>query len=316
MAEASKAATDSDISELRKVLAAQHGKSRQRKYDCIIGASGGLDSSYVIYLAKQRLGLNPLVVSYDHGFSHEWAFDNLKAVCKTLGVEYRILRSARRHDFKFVRSIVRMLKHPDAYWGVCLFCHYVYPAAVSKTALAEDIPIILTSKNVYESHLHLSIPFRLSFMARALLKTGIRKLPLMLCHLMAATVHLMSLKLEFYTPPVTNLLRWLPSSPLITINITKYVDWDIDSMLEILTTEAGWRPPPHPSLSMRFDCRIEDGFMNHTYKRATGLTVHGIIANNLIHGRGRSKHTLQEAVEYYDSIIDETRKQLMRGLKI
>ncbi|MDY6896108.1 MAG: N-acetyl sugar amidotransferase, partial [Thermotogota bacterium] len=36
----------------------------KNKYDCIIGASGGFDSTYVIYIVKKFMGLNPLVVKY------------------------------------------------------------------------------------------------------------------------------------------------------------------------------------------------------------------------------------------------------------
>jgi len=64
--------TTSDISELRSI-----GKKLKEKtpgkYDCVISASGGFDSSYIIYAAKKLLNLNPLVVKYDYGFNHEIA---------------------------------------------------------------------------------------------------------------------------------------------------------------------------------------------------------------------------------------------------
>ena len=39
-----------------------------KKYDCIVGVSGGKDSSYLLYLVKEKLGLRPLAVHYDNGF--------------------------------------------------------------------------------------------------------------------------------------------------------------------------------------------------------------------------------------------------------
>src|SRR4030095_4033927 len=48
----------------------RHGKGKE--YDCIIGISGGADSSYVAYLAKQK-GLRPLVVHMDNGWDSEKA---------------------------------------------------------------------------------------------------------------------------------------------------------------------------------------------------------------------------------------------------
>jgi hypothetical protein len=43
-----------------------HGKGRE--HDCIIGVSGGTDSTYLLYMAKQ-LGLRPLAVHFDNGWN-------------------------------------------------------------------------------------------------------------------------------------------------------------------------------------------------------------------------------------------------------
>jgi hypothetical protein len=50
-----------ELRDIAKQIKSQAG-SRNQKYDCIIGASGGFDSTYVVYLAKMVLGLNPLVL--------------------------------------------------------------------------------------------------------------------------------------------------------------------------------------------------------------------------------------------------------------
>jgi N-acetyl sugar amidotransferase len=59
-----------------------HGKSR--KYDCILGISGGVDSSYVAYLAHVH-GLKPLVVHFDNGWNSELAVKNIHSICQRLG---------------------------------------------------------------------------------------------------------------------------------------------------------------------------------------------------------------------------------------
>jgi N-acetyl sugar amidotransferase len=50
-----------------------------RKYDCVIGLSGGLDSSYTVYLAW-RHGLNALVVHIDNGWNTDLTEENIKRV--------------------------------------------------------------------------------------------------------------------------------------------------------------------------------------------------------------------------------------------
>ena len=44
-------------------------KGKNKKYDCVIGVSGGVDSSYTLYLAIKKLDLRPLVVHLDNGWN-------------------------------------------------------------------------------------------------------------------------------------------------------------------------------------------------------------------------------------------------------
>jgi len=63
-------------------------KSGQGKeYDCIIGLSGGVDSSYAAYICKQK-GLRVLAVHMDNGWNSEEAVLNIKSIAKTLQVDY------------------------------------------------------------------------------------------------------------------------------------------------------------------------------------------------------------------------------------
>lgn len=62
-----------------------------KKYDCIVGVSGGLDSSYVIYLGYQY-GLRMLAVHIDDGLDTEIAKQNIKNLCEKAGVEMVYIR--------------------------------------------------------------------------------------------------------------------------------------------------------------------------------------------------------------------------------
>jgi N-acetyl sugar amidotransferase len=59
---------------------------RGKKYDCVVGVSGGCDSSYVLYLAKQ-LGLRPLAVHFDNTWNSTTATENIRNVLKALDVD-------------------------------------------------------------------------------------------------------------------------------------------------------------------------------------------------------------------------------------
>lgn len=76
---------------------------RGKRYDCIVGVSGGADSAYALYLAKQ-LGLRPLAVHMDNGWNSELAVNNIENLVRKLDVdlythvvewrEYRALQQA------------------------------------------------------------------------------------------------------------------------------------------------------------------------------------------------------------------------------
>lgn len=56
-------------------------------FDCIIGLSGGLDSSYVSYIAKERMGLRPLLFHVDAGWNTHQAVGNIEKLVDGLGLD-------------------------------------------------------------------------------------------------------------------------------------------------------------------------------------------------------------------------------------
>jgi len=60
---------------------------RKKKYDSILGISGGMDSSYVAYLVWKN-GLRTLLVHMDNGWDSELAVKNIEHIVKTTGLDY------------------------------------------------------------------------------------------------------------------------------------------------------------------------------------------------------------------------------------
>jgi N-acetyl sugar amidotransferase len=59
---------------------------RGKEYDCIVGVSGGVDSTYVAHLVKQH-GLRPLAIHLDNGWNSELAVKNIERVLRTLDID-------------------------------------------------------------------------------------------------------------------------------------------------------------------------------------------------------------------------------------
>ena len=61
-------------------------KGKGKEYDCVIGVSGGVDSTYVAYLVK-KLGLRPLAVHMDNGWDSELAVNNIEQFLAKLDID-------------------------------------------------------------------------------------------------------------------------------------------------------------------------------------------------------------------------------------
>jgi N-acetyl sugar amidotransferase len=71
---------------LDEIFARIKNEGKNKEYDCIIGLSGGVDSSYLAYIAVNK-GLRPLVVHVDCGWNSEQAVKNVENIVKKLGIE-------------------------------------------------------------------------------------------------------------------------------------------------------------------------------------------------------------------------------------
>lgn len=72
--------------ELAKIAEKIKASGKNQTYDCIVGVSGGIDSSYVAYLTK-KLGLKPLAVHLDNGWNSELAVNNIEKILNQLGID-------------------------------------------------------------------------------------------------------------------------------------------------------------------------------------------------------------------------------------
>jgi N-acetyl sugar amidotransferase len=84
---------------------------KNRKYDCIVGVSGGTDSCYLLYIAKQS-GLRPLAVNLDNGFSSKTAVENIKKVTNALIIDLETYVI----DYEEVKAVLRAYLKASLPW--------------------------------------------------------------------------------------------------------------------------------------------------------------------------------------------------------
>jgi N-acetyl sugar amidotransferase len=81
-----RAQTANDTS-LKQITAKIQSSGKGRDFDCIIGMSGGIDSSYLVFVAKEIMGLNPLVFHVDAGWNSQVAVNNIERMVDGLGLD-------------------------------------------------------------------------------------------------------------------------------------------------------------------------------------------------------------------------------------
>lgn len=132
-----------DSKKLENFLKQIKQKRKNFEYDCIIGVSGGVDSSYVAYLLKRVHGLNPLAVHLDNGWNSELAVSNVENIMKILEIDLitHVLdwNEFRDIQISFLKSSISNVEMPTdhAIWAILI-----------KTAAKMKIPYIIAGNNV------------------------------------------------------------------------------------------------------------------------------------------------------------------------
>ena len=73
--------------ELERIVERIKRQGKRREFDCIMGVSGGIDSSYLMYVAKEQFGLRPLVFHVDAGWNSQEAVNNIERLVDGLGLD-------------------------------------------------------------------------------------------------------------------------------------------------------------------------------------------------------------------------------------
>jgi N-acetyl sugar amidotransferase len=118
----------------------QDGKSRD--FDCIIGLSGGLDSSYAAYVAKEIMGLKPLIFHVDAGWNTQQAVGNIEKIVNGLNLDLytEVINWEEMKDLQvaFLRSQIPDQDLPQ---------DYAFFSGLYKFARKHKIKYVLTGSN-------------------------------------------------------------------------------------------------------------------------------------------------------------------------
>jgi len=127
---------------IRDIVKKIKDTGRRSKYDCLIGVSGGVDSSYVAYLVKE-LGLRPLAVHMDNGWDSIEAVENIKNICNKLDIDYQSY-ILNWHEFKDIQISILRSSIPE----VEIPTDVAIAATLHKVAAENSVKYIISGGNL------------------------------------------------------------------------------------------------------------------------------------------------------------------------
>jgi len=203
---------------VERIKSAGQGKP----YDCVIGISGGVDSTYLAYQAV-KLGLRPLAVHFDSGWNSELAVDNIHNLVSKLGLDLVTdvvdWREMRDLQLSFFKAGVANCDTPT---------DHAFAAVAYREAAKYGIRYILSGHN---------------FATESILPKSWGYNALDARHLKAIQHRFGKVKLKTY--PIMGIWKryvWFGYiRPITTIHLLNYMPYRKDEAKRIIAEELGWR---------------------------------------------------------------------------
>lgn len=217
----------------------------KNEFDCIIGMSGGVDSSYLTHYAVTELGLKPLVFHVDAGWNSKVAVNNIEKIVDKLGLDLftEVIDWQEMKDIQlsFFKSGV---SHLDAPQDHCFF------AVMYKFANQFNVKNILTGGN---------------------LSTECVRNPVDWMYYQSDSRQLRDIQKKFGSKkiknfPLTSIVWHKIYLPYIrgikVLRPLDYIEYNKNKSIDILVKEYGWETYPQKHFESRFT-KFYEGFWLH-----------------------------------------------------
>lgn len=227
---------------LERICETIRTSGKGKDFDCIIGMSGGIDSSYLVYAAKEILGLRPLVFHVDAGWNSQIAVSNIERLVDGLGLDLftEVIDWEEMKDLQraFFRSGVPHIDTPQ---------DHAFFATMYKFATQHGIKHILTGAN---------------------LSTECIRNPIEWMYYQSDSLQIRDIHRQFgerplRSFPLTSILWhkvWLPYIRGIKVlRPLNYIPYIKTKAKELLMDRFGWQPYPQKHFESRFT-RFYEGY--------------------------------------------------------
>jgi N-acetyl sugar amidotransferase len=263
-------------------------EGRGKPYDVIVGVSGGADSSYLVYLAKE-LGLRPLGVHFDNTWNSTVAVENIHDVLKKLDVDlYTYVVDNKEYDDIYRSFLQAGVPDVEAPTDIGL-------ASVLNMA-AEKYRI----KYIFEGH---------SFRTEGVAPLG---------WIYMDGKYIQSVQKRYGTMPLKtypnmlmpSFIKWTALLQLKKIRPLYYIDYVKKDAMSLLTRELGWEWYGGHHLENRFTAFWHTYFMPTRYGIDTRLLGHAALVRSGQITREQGLEMLSQPQGYDPELLEMVKKRL------
>ena len=205
--------------QLHKIVERIKKSGRGKKYDCLVGISGGRDTCYCLYMTK-KLGLRPLAVHFDNGWDSEIAKTNLANILDKLDVELHTVVADWEESRELTNCTIRAsLPYIDMTDDIGIV------SALYRTAAKEGIQWIIHSHSFRTEGIN---PLKWNYMDGRLVRTIIKRFARM------------KLK-HFQNVELRHFFYWVFFKRIKTFTMTNYYDDMGTEIDQLLKDKFGWK---------------------------------------------------------------------------
>lgn len=225
---------EAGLSYLAKLTEQIKREGQGKPYDCVMGVSGGVDSTYVAYMAKTKFNLRPLAVHLDNGWDSELAVKNIEETLKRLGIDL-YTNVLNWEEFRDLQLAFLKASTPDSE----ISSDHAIAAVLSDMAEKLKVRYILSGANV-QTETHLPRAWSQGHSDWKYIRS----------------VHKLFGRGELRTFPHQNLLTYYRRLlTLRRVDILDYLDYNKQEAMQLLERELGWKyygGKHHESIYTRF----------------------------------------------------------------
>lgn len=276
--------------------------------DCVVGISGGKDSSFVLWALTKHFRLRVQAFTYDHDGVEPFARENMKAVCESLGVPLAVpTLGPETHLQSFRDYFSAWLEHPSAVSAgmTCVACKHLH---LFGTELAEKLraPFVIWGKCPLEDSPFLALKYDSEKGGReGLLKGGA-----LLTKEVLSSPKLLEAIAAHFTMTVKGCLAFSPDSPFLKWRFPSveqllffdYWPWDPKEIYAAIMGGTGWKKPANRPNDWHSDC-VFDVFKEYLFQSTLGVSyTDGFLSNQIRAGiltRDEAWHELVESKAYF-----------------